>query len=199
MTVQNPATGARRSKFLGLAAVTIALLAWIVAQPQAHAAGNAPTVAPANGAPSLPGGASSLNETHTDWNVNCVLRDNRKACVFLQSQMNNSNQRVLLAELTASAPDKVTGSLVLPFGLALNQGVTLLVGDTALSAPLQFTTCLPAGCIVAVDFGAETVATLREGEGLNVKAAAAGGGEMAFKISLKGFSAALDRTIALAN
>jgi invasion protein IalB len=200
MVSQKIATGERRSKSQRFAVIAFAMLAWIVAQPQAHAAGEAVQVAPATGGPTLPGGASSLNETHTDWSVNCAVRDNRKACVFFQGQTNSSNQRVLLLELTASAPDKVTGSLVLPFGLALDQGVKLLAEDTAPSAPLQFKTCLPAGCVVPIDFGADTVAALRKSGSLNVQAAAAdGGGEIAFTISLKGFSAALDRTIALAN
>jgi invasion protein IalB len=200
MASQKIAAGGRRSKSQGFAAVAFAALAWIVAQPQAHAAGEALQVAPATGGPILPCGASSLSETHTDWSVNCAVRDNRKACVFFQSQTNSSNQRVLLLELTASAPEKVTGSLVLPFGLALDQGVKLLAEDTAPGAPLQFKTCLPAGCIVPIDFGADTVAALRKSGSLNVQAAAAdGGGEIAFTISLKGFSAALDRTIALAN
>ncbi len=200
MVSQKIATGGRRSKSQRFAVIAFAMLAWIVAQPQAHAAGEAVQAAPATGGPTLPGGASSLNETHTDWSVNCAVRDNRKACVFFQGQTNSSNQRVLLLELTASAPDKVTGSLVLPFGLALDQGVKLLAEDTAPSAPLQFKTCLPAGCVVPIDFGADTVAALRKSGSLNVQAAAAdGGGEIAFTISLKGFSAALDRTIALAN
>jgi invasion protein IalB len=200
MPSEKIAAGGRRSKSQGFAAIAFAALAWVVAQPQAHAAGETPQVAPANGGETLPGGASSLNETHTDWSVNCAVRDNRKSCVFFQSQTNSSNQRVLLLELTASAPEKVTGSLVLPFGLALNQGVKLLAEDTAPGAPLEFKTCLPAGCIVPIDFGADTVAALRESGSLNVHAAAAdGGGEIAFTISLKGFSAALDRTIALAN
>jgi invasion protein IalB len=200
MASQKIATGGRRSKSQRFAVIAFAMLAWIVAQPQAHAAGEAVQVAPATGGPTLPGGASSLNETHTDWSVNCAVHDNRKACVFVQGQTNSSNQRVLLLELTASAPDKVTGRLVLPFGLALDQGVKLLAEDTAPSAPLQFKTCLPAGCVVPIDFGADTVAALRKSGSLNVQAAAAdGGGEIAFTISLKGFSAALDRTIALAN
>ncbi len=37
-------------------------------------------------APTLPGGASSLQETYQDWHVACQVADNAKRCVLVQQQ-----------------------------------------------------------------------------------------------------------------
>jgi invasion protein IalB len=149
-------------------------------------------------AATLPGGASSVNETFQDWAVSCVLQAGVKRCVLSQIQTQQNGQRVLGVELNAPAADVVTGTLMLPFGVALDAGVTLQVDDLAPMAPLRFRTCLPAGCVVSLSFDAATVVAMRAGSSLKLKAVADGGGEVPFTISLAGFSAALDRTAALA-
>ncbi|TPK96484.1 hypothetical protein FJ938_27215 [Mesorhizobium sp. B2-4-14] len=63
--------------------------------------------------------------------------------------------------------------------------------------PLRFRTCLPGGCVVDLNFDAETLATLREGKSLKVKVVADGGKETVLALSLNGFPGAVDRTVAL--
>jgi invasion protein IalB len=92
----------------------------------------------------------------------------------------------------------VDGALVLPFGLALDRGVTLQVDDAPAGPALRFRTCLPAGCVVPLSFDARLVAALRKGAALKINAAADNGKDAVFTISLKGFPAALDRTAVLA-
>lgn len=145
----------------------------------------------------LPGGASSLNETYRDWQVACVQQGTAKRCVLSQQQAQQNGQRVLAIELNAPAGNTVAGTLVLPFGLALASGVALQIDDKAAGQPLRFRTCLPAGCIVPVTFDAPTLTLLRAGTALKVKATADGGQETLFSISLQGFAAALDRVAAL--
>ncbi|WP_246676013.1 invasion associated locus B family protein [Mesorhizobium sp. B2-5-4] len=155
----------------------------------------------AQDASGLPGGATSLREGHGDWTVSCNLATQNnagvKVCALSQEQTDSqSRQRVLAMELRP-AGETVQGTLVLPFGLALEKGVTLQIDDGLVLPPLRFRTCLPGGCIVDLAFDAETLATLREGKSLNVKVVADGGKETNLALSLNGFPSAVDRTVAL--
>lgn len=151
-------------------------------------------------AQTLPGGASQLQETHGDWRVTCAQQDNQRVCTFSQQQTDkDSRQLVLGIELKASAADRVDGTIVLPFGLAVDKPVIAQIDDAGASQSLHFRTCVPIGCPVPIGFDANTIASLRKGASLAVKSTAADGAqETVFRISLKGFSSALDRTVTLA-
>src|SRR5690606_27441238 len=85
----------------------------------------------AAGANGLPGGASSLNETHGDWRVACTAPEGAVRCAVSQTQVQSENrQRILAIELTATeGGDAASGTLVLPFGLKLDQGVVLSMDE----------------------------------------------------------------------
>lgn len=148
-------------------------------------------------ASTLPGGASSLNETYKDWRVACQIVDNAKRCALSQAQAQQNGQRVLAIELSAPKANTVSGALVLPFGLALDSGVTFQIDDKPPMQSVRFRTCLPAGCIINVSFDAPTLVALRAGAVLKVNATADGGATAPFSISLQGFATALDRVAAL--
>ena len=150
------------------------------------------------GGSTLPGGASSLNETYKDWRVTCVQQGTTKRCALSQAQAQQNGQRVLAIELAAPAGNLVSGTLVLPFGLALDSGVSFQIDDKPAMAPVRFRTCVPAGCLVNLSFDAPTIVALRAGSVLKVKATADGGAATPFSISLQGFGTALDRVAALA-
>lgn len=148
----------------------------------------------------LPGGASTLNETHGDWTVACATPEGNVRCAVSQVQINSQNrQRVLSVELTATeGGSAATGILVMPFGLALDQGVMLSIDEGEFLPPLHFSTCLPAGCLVPLTFNADAVTAIRAGTVLKVKAAAnESGQEVSFSISLSGFTSALARAAEL--
>lgn len=160
-------------------------------------AATAPAAAQTSGA--LPGGANSLQEIFENWTVACVQQGAGKRCALSQQQADQqSHQRVLAIELTAPSADRVAGTLVLPFGLALDSGVTLQVDEAPAGPRLRFRTCLPGGCLVSLSFDAGQAAALRKGAALKVNAVADGGKDAVFTISLKGYPAALDRMTALA-
>lgn len=161
---------------------------------QAQTGGQSTGGAAASG---LPGGASLLNETYKDWVVACQVANSAKRCVMSQQQKQQNGQRVLAIELAAPTGNTVSGTLILPFGLALDSGVTFQVDDKPAMPPLRFHTCVPAGCLVPVTFDAPTLVGLRAGTALKVKATADGGAAAPFSISLQGFSTALDRVEAL--
>src|SRR5690606_3009921 len=148
---------------------------------------------------SLPGGASSLEETYQDWRVVCRVADEKKQCGTSQQQTRKDGQRVLTIELHPGPDNMLEGNLVLPFGLLFETGVTVHIDEQTAENPLSFRTCLLAGCIVPLQFEQATIAALRTGAALKAQAKTADGRDVAFSISLKGLSAALDRVNMLLN
>jgi invasion protein IalB len=139
-----------------------------------------------------------LQEMHGDWRVACAQPSGKKVCALSQQQTDKDTRQLLLAiELNAAAAEKAEGTLILPFGLALERPITLQIDEAVAGPTLHVRTCLPVGCLVSLTFDPTMTALLRKGTVLTVKATADGGQQMAFKISLKGFSDALDRTAAL--
>jgi invasion protein IalB len=144
----------------------------------------------------LPGGATSLNETHGSWTVVCRTAEGAVRCAMTQTQVSGENrQRVLAIELSAAEASNATnGVLVLPFGLQLESGIVLSIDEAEILPRLRFSTCLPAGCLVPLSFNGDAITTLRAGTALSVKAAANDSGqEVNFSISLSGFTSALNR------
>lgn len=149
----------------------------------------------------MPGGASSLSETHGDWSVSCTAPERNARCAISQTQVQGQNrQRVLTIELSATeGGSAASGTLVLPFGLNLDQGVVLSIDEGEFLPPLRFSTCLPAGCLVPLTFNQDAVTVMRAGTALKVKVAASDSGqEVNFSISLTGFTSALARAGELA-
>lgn len=146
----------------------------------------------------LPGGASALNETYQDWSVSCIQQDAQKRCTLSQVQVQQNGQRVLAVELDAPAGNVLSGMLVLPFGLALDSGVTFQVDEQSPMQPVRFRTCLPGGCLVPITLDAPAIVALRAGAVLKVAAMADAGSPAPFSISLQGFGTALDRVVVLA-
>lgn len=101
-------------------------------------------VAPAADAakPQLPGGASALSETHSDWVVNCQVNGAAKACSLSHHQFSKqTNQRLLAIELSTKTGEDAAGTLALPFGLALAKGITLEIDDKKLEGSRQPDRC----------------------------------------------------------
>jgi invasion protein IalB len=150
----------------------------------------------AQSAPLLPGGASSLRETHQDWQVLCAVRDKTKYCTLSQQQTKQgTNQLVLTIELVPGANNVLNGMLLMPFGLLLSNGITLQIDDKPPGKPIPFRTCLPNGCVVPLSFDKSTVDTQRAASNLKIAASASDTNEtVRFTVSLKGFGPAIDRT-----
>jgi len=152
----------------------------------------------AQDAPSLPGGASSLQETYRDWRVACEIVNASKRCALSQQQARQDGQRVLAIELQAGPDDAVTGHLVLPFGLLLQAGITPQIDEQPSMDALPFRTCLPQGCIVPITFDQPVIDSLRAGTTLKLTAKSSASNEdVTLGVSLRGFSTALDRVKAL--
>lgn len=147
---------------------------------------------------SLPGGASSLQETFENWQVACVVNGSTRQCALSQEHRQHDGRRVLGINLVPMQSGTMEGALVLPFGLNLDAGVTLTVNERPLAEGLRFSTCLPAGCVVPFTLDDAALGSLRSGEALVLTAIIEDTrSPLTFSVPLMGFSAALERTIAL--
>ncbi|OJY72136.1 MAG: invasion protein [Rhizobium sp. 60-20] len=157
-------------------------------------AGIQPVASSASAAP-LPGGAGSLIETYQDWIVACQSQNNATQCVMRQTQSNKDNgQNILTVELSSGADGKLQAALLMPFGLALAQGVSVRIDDAPAGSPAAFSTCIPQGCLATITFDTGQLVKLKSGTNLNLSATALAASQpVALKVSLKGLSAALTR------
>lgn len=152
-------------------------------------------------AASLPNGATSINETYDDWALKCGIKSEASTsevvCDVTQTLVDKKSRKRILGIGLAPNGGGVKGTLVMPFGLDLDKGLTLSIDDGPASTPYRYKTCLPGGCLVPIGWNAATVKALRQAAALKVTATGDNGKPAAFTISLKGFSAALDRATAL--
>lgn len=183
--------------------------AWAqAAKPAAPAAPAAAAAAPAPGAaapaaagtPAQPGQAPASEvqkEAFGDWLVVCLSQPTGKRCTLIQEQAAPQTRQRMLAMEVALNGDKLEGLLLLPFGLLLERGVVMQLDDQPAQPALRFRTCLPAGCVVPINFDPKTLAALRTGKNLKLKVALDSGQEPNLAISLNGFGQAVDRLVAL--
>ncbi|WP_180901842.1 invasion associated locus B family protein [Martelella soudanensis] len=143
----------------------------------------------------LPEGASSINETYQDWRVTCISNEGVDRCAMIHNQVaKDSGQRVMTVELSLTADDKIQGVVIMPFGLALAQGVTLTIDAATEGKTFGFSTCLPQGCLAPVVFDAAMAEQLKNGTALNIIAQPIDGNEkFSITASLRGFTAAYKR------
>jgi invasion protein IalB len=184
----------RHALAVAAAALLLALLPAGVQRPYlTPALGQAPET--------LPGGASSVQETYGSWIVSCRIVDSRKACTLSQVQRNQqTGQRSFAVELKPPRDGKTDGLLVMPFGLALSAGVKLTLDDKPLGpTPTPFSTCVPDGCLVPVSFPTAATDSIKKAKTLTVSANPLGQGDpLTIAVALDGFAPALARTSDLA-
>ncbi len=190
-----------------VAALTIATATTALAQqqlpsaPRATRAPQAPTVQqPPAQAATLPNGASSINESYGDWTVACRIVDKQKQCLLSQAQRNrDTGQRLFAIELRPPAAGKTEGTILMPFGLNLDAGAVLKLDDKDLGKGLRFSTCVPQGCLLPVNFPTVATDAMRKGAKLVVASLNLSSNEpVTFNVSLNGFAAVLARTTELA-
>lgn len=143
----------------------------------------------------LPGGATTLAETHENWQLNCGEEETNIICAISQAQVNSeTEQQVLAIKLRSDGAGGLSGAVVLPFGLALSQGITVGIDDQDANAALGFTTCLPVGCIVPIGFDASSIEALGDANQLNINATINDSGDpISLAITLPGMKSAVAR------
>ena len=166
------------------------------AQPVAQAQPSAPAIGqPATQTATLPNGATAINETYGDWNVDCRIANGQRLCVLLQSQGNSqTGQRVFAIELRTPKDGRAEGTILFPFGMKLESGAVLRLDDKDLGQGLRFSTCMAQGCLLPISFPTVAADAMKSGKALTVAALNLGNNEpVSFNVTLTGFAAALDR------
>lgn len=143
----------------------------------------------------LPNGATSINETFGDWTVDCRIANGQRLCVLSQAQGDNrTGQRVFAIELRTPKDGQTQGTILMPFGLRLENGALLKLDDRDLGQGLRFSTCVPSGCLLPVSLPTVATDAMKAGQRLTVAALNLSTGEpVSFNVSLNGFAAALGR------
>lgn len=156
---------------------------------------------PAAATARLPNGATAVNEVYGDWTVDCRITDGQKLCVLSQSQGDSrTNQRVFAIELRAPKDGRAEGTILMPFGLKLENGAVLKLDEKDLGQGLRFSTCVPSGCLLPVSFPTVATDAMKGGKTLTAAALNLSSNDVvSFNIALNGFGPALDRLVQLAN
>jgi invasion protein IalB len=143
----------------------------------------------------LPNGASSINEVYGNWAVACRILNGQKQCLLAHTESGSQTGKPLFAvELQMSKDGKVEGTILMPFGLKLDAGVTLTLDGEDLGSPLRFATCVQQGCLLPISFPTTTVVAMKKSKTLTVGAPDLGSGDVvSFKVPLEGFAAAIAR------
>ncbi len=147
----------------------------------------------------LPGGASSLNETYQDWRVVCQKNNQTAQCLVVQQENENkTHQHILTLELQPRG-DRIAGFATLPFGLALAKGATLHADAHPIADVQAFTTCVPAGCLVPVNLTTQQFIELQKGTKVEIRAVSVTGQNVSIPFSNKGLEQAMARITALSS
>lgn len=175
------------------------------AHPKATpAAGPAQPSAAAPPASALwPTGATSVSESYGDWTMTCVRPSEKVACVVAQSQGDSkTGRRKFGVELKPPRDGHAEGIVVMPFGLAIEPGITFKLDDQALGKGAPYSSCTSEGCLVPISLPTVATDAMRTAKMLTVigqkAAGSAGAGEPApITVPLVGFAQAFERALAL--
>ena len=154
-----------------------------------------------------PAGAKTVSESYGDWTMTCVRPADKTACVVAQSQGDSkSGRRRFGIELKPPRDGQAQGVIVMPFGLAIEPGVTFKLDEQTLGRGAPYSSCNGEGCLVTISFPALATDAMRTAKALTVigrKTTSATGIEAgepaAITVPLAGFPQAFDRAIALSS
>lgn len=152
-----------------------------------------------------PVGATSVSESYGDWTMTCVRPADKTACVVAQSQGDSrTGRRKFGIELKSPQDGQAQGVVVMPFGLAIEPGITFKLDDQVLGKGAPYSSCTGEGCLVSISLPTLATDAMRSAKTLTVtgrKTTGATGieaGEPAsITVPLVGFSQAFDRAMAL--
>jgi invasion protein IalB len=165
----------------------------------------APSAPPPTATAAWPLGATSVSESYDDWTMTCVRPSEKVACVVAQSQGDSrTGRRRFGIELKPPQDGHAEGIVVMPFGLAIEPGITFKLDDQVLGKGAPYTSCTGEGCLVPISFPTLAIDGMRTAKILAVtgrKTAGATGIEAGdpatIAVPLAGFPQAFDRAMAL--
>lgn len=172
-------------------------------KPAAKAApAPAPPATPAPATPAAgvwPVGASSVSESYGDWTMSCIRPSDKVQCAVVQSQGDSkTGRRKFGIELQAPRDGRSEGTVLMPFGLAIEPGVTFKLDEQSLGKGAPYLSCSSEGCLVPISFPTLAIDGMRAARTLTVTGQKAGASEPAvISVPLEGFPQAFARAVAL--
>lgn len=117
-------------------------------------------------------------------------------CVIAQVQLEEKTRKLVVSvEFRidgGETPDKLSGTIVMPFGLAVTKLFSVKSGNMRLQE-VEVSTCLQVGCIVSFTPFIELVSALKAEQTLTIEAPDLQGRLVSFQLQGKGFPEALRR------
>jgi invasion protein IalB len=147
--------------------------------------------------------------THGAWKIQCSVvpasaangeQAGKKACGMIQLTHSEKNDKIVLSLIVQKTKkgdnEQTTMRVLVPIGVYLPTGVALEIDGTAVGrAP--FVRCRPQICEAFAEVSPESLAKMKKGTAANFILYEAPGLGIPMKISLEGFSAALDNLSSL--
>lgn len=158
-----------------------------------------PAEARAESKATWPAGADTVTETYGDWTTSCARAEARVVCMVMQTQGDKSTGRRQFAfELRTPKEGRADGVILMPFGLAIEPGVTFKLDEATLGKGAFFVSCTAEGCLVPISFPTLATDTMKTAKALVVSAKKSGNDEaVTITLPLAGFAAAFERAAAL--
>lgn len=144
-------------------------------------------------AAALPNGATSLNESYHDWELSCQVKDDKSLCSVMQKAFDRKTRQRLYSIQFQVTRNQVRGVALLPFGLDLNRGMTLVTDGLPVGDIYPFATCMPEGCIVPLDLDDGQFEGLEKSKNSALSFTTLSGRTMKFPLSTSGLADALAR------
>lgn len=145
---------------------------------------------PAPAAPAAPAAPPKpvINKPYGDWAVRCYDVKSPAPCDMIQSAANRqTQQRVMFISLGyAPAADSHLMQLILPLGVSLARGVTIIAGERRMEG-LRFRRCERDGCYVEMKIDPAVIETLLAAQEAKIAFASDDGQDLSLPLSLKGF------------
>lgn len=153
--------------------------------------------------------AGLMHEVYGSWQLACAapakkdeadpnapVAAEKPACAIAQVQLEEKTRKLVVSVEfridDPKMPDKLSGTIVMPFGLAVTKLFSVKSGTVRLQE-VQVSTCLPVGCIVSFTPFVELVSALEAGKTLTIEAPDLQGRTVSFQLQAAGFSEALTR------
>jgi invasion protein IalB len=140
--------------------------------------------------------------THGAWKVQCEnapqgeqQAENQKSCGMVQGTKSEKNPKavltLVLVKTKQGEKQNIMMRVIAPIGVFLPTGVALEI-DGAAVGRVPFTRCMPQVCMAFAEASPETLEKMKKGGEANFIIYEAPGVGLPMKISLEGFSAALE-------
>jgi invasion protein IalB len=145
--------------------------------------------------------------THGAWQIQCSVlpaasgeQAGKKACGMVQLSHSEKNDKIVLSLIVQKSKkgdnEQTTMRVLVPIGVYLPTGVALEI-DGAAVGRAPFVRCRPQICEAFAEVSPESLAKMKKGTAANFILYEAPGLGIPIKISLEGFSAALDNLSSL--